>query len=361
MIDIRDHGGMFGGTKYRKGYRFKPTELGLLFVPIEEIYSYSTDYRIDAVVIDDEDESLWVAGYSTASGARYCFKLVYDASFSYMRYKNVLSISGLDASGYPTNLLIVPGQPYVYFNDKHFKKFNKHTGQLVKSFNRHLNIVTLSRDGQYIYGYDESILTLYILNLDLEVVAQIVTVPKWNSDYAFVGNRYFIMHNYNTLEGGGSPYKTVCYDMETMQLIWKPGQNQNEGVSNGASFPFTAYTDDTYIWSVRNQHIHRYRLSDMYRDMSVRVVTGAYETLRGIMNFDEDRFAVFYQNGNSSPMVLRLLRKSELLIFEDYPYNLKFDYNAYVFRYSEKRGYFYYSLGEGTWKVKRVRDSLILQ
>ncbi|KXG09957.1 hypothetical protein AT864_01517 [Anoxybacillus sp. P3H1B] len=362
MIDIRAHGGVFGGTKYRKGYKFKPNELGLLFSPIEELYLGSTDNRIDALVMDDTDESLWIAGYSTASGNRYCYKLVYDGSYNYMQYKNVLSISGLNQSAYPSNLLIMPGQPYVYMNDQVFRRWNKNTGALINSFSRYLNIVTVSRDGQYIYGYDESTLTLYKLNPDLSVAGQMTTVNRWNSDYAFVGNRYFIMHNYNSLEGGSYPYKTVLYDMETMTgPIWKQGQNQNEGVTNGADNPLFNYTDGTYIWKIRGQYIHKYRISDMFKEQEVRVINGTGNTLAGIIDYDSQYFGVFYQSSSSAPRVLRLLKKSDLLTFVELPYGLKFDYSSNVLCYNKEKSQIIYSLGDGVWKVKRFRDGLIIK
>jgi hypothetical protein len=361
IIDIRTHGGTFGGTKYRKGYKFKPSELGLLSSPIEELYLGSTDNRIDALVMDDEDESLWIAGYSTASGNRYCYKLVYDGNYNYMQYKNVLSIS-VNQSTYPSNLFIIPGQPYVYMNDQVFKRWNKNTGSLINSFSTHLNIVTVSRDGQYIYGFEESTLTLYKLNPDLSVAGQMTTVNRWNNDYAFVGNRYFIMHNYSSLEGGSYPYKTVLYDMETMTgPVWKQGQNQNEGVTNGAQNPLFNYTDGTYIWKIRGQYIYKYRISDMFKEQGVRVINGASDSLAGIIDYDSQYFGVFYQSNSISPRVLRLLKKSDLLTLVDSPFGLKMDYNSYILRYNKEKGEFVYSLGDGVWKVKRVRDGLIIK
>ncbi|MBH0159108.1 hypothetical protein IHV10_22315 [Fictibacillus sp. 5RED26] len=358
MIDLRDHGGSFGGSKYRKGYNFLPHELGITVVPVQDLLVYSTDMRIDGMVMDT-DGTLWTCGYSTSSGARYLYKSIWDGSINYLSYKQVLSVGGLNSSAYPNQLFIIPGQPYIYMNDGTFKRYNKDTGTLINSFSRYLATVTLSRDGKYIFAYDDSTQILYKLNPDLSIVAQMTTVSRWNNDYSFVAGRYFVMFNHASLEGGVSPYKTVLYDMETMNgPIWKLGQNQNEGVS---SSPMTNIIIGSYLYKIRGQYIHKYRLSDMNKEQSVRVLTDSYSNLTGMYDYNSDYLGVFYQGGSNSPRVLRLLKKSDLLTFVDLPYGLKLDYNINVLQWNETTNEYIYSNSEGAWKVKRAKAGFTIQ
>jgi hypothetical protein len=368
MIDIREHGGSFGGGKYRKGYKFSPEELGIKVVPIQTLVTYTSDLRVDGIAMDT-DGVLWTCGYSTSSGTRYMYKSVWNGSWQYLSYTQTLSVGGLNASAYPSQLFILPGQPYVYMNDQYFKRYNKDTGTYLNTFvdsanssNYFLHTLTASKDGNYIYAYCDATQKLFKLNPDLSIVASMVTAQKWNSEYAFVDNRYFLMHNYNSYDQATAPYKTLMYDMETMSgPYYKSGQNNNEGVTSGVNNPLFNISDGTHFYKIRGQYIARYRISDMNKEVYVRVLSGASETLSGMYNYDADHLAVFYQASGSSPRVLRLLKKSDLLTFVDLPYGFTLDSSVNVLQADTKNGVYIYGMSDGTWKAKRVKVDYIIQ
>lgn len=360
MIDIRDHGGSFGGNKYRKGYIFSPEELGIKLVLNQDLLVHSTDMVIEDAVMD-EDRSIWTCGYSSSSGARYMAKSVWESSINYLSYRQVLSVSGLNQSEFPSQLLLIPGQSYVYMNDGVFKRYNKNTGVFINAFSRYFNSVSLSSDGKYIYGYDSSTRSLYKLNHDLSIVAQINTVPPYNTNtYTFIDGRYFIMYNYATFSSNGSAgYRNVLYDMETMTQIAHPTQNQTDMVQ-GSPMNITIF--GSYLYKVSGQYIYKYRLSDMYMELSVRVLTGSYDSLVGIYDYDSEHFGVFYVSSTNTPRVLRLLKKSDLLTFVNLPYGFKIDYSIKAWKMNKKTNeHIYASTTDGTWKLKGIGAGLTIQ
>lgn len=359
MIDIREHGGNLGASKYRKNYMFRPDELGLRMVPTETLVTQTYDSRIDGL-FEEPDGTIWTCGYSTSYGTRYAYKNIWNPGLG--SYQTSLVISNLSERYQPNGILVAPGQPYVYLNDIYFKRYDKNTGTMINSFSLPLYPVRLSEDGKYIYGFHSSSRMLYKLNLDLSIVAQINTATPFGDSYGFVDGRYFVMQHYGNMNGAlsSNSYKFILYDMGTLRQIYHPTQNQNGGMSNAVSNTVTVVTDGTHIINTYGQHAYKYRMSDMYLVGSYQVAFGTSdqgnsEVVYGIYDYDDEYYGILI-NKNSVPYRMRKLKKLDMTV-SDVSYVLKVPSSTNLLYYNkEERSFLYCSSANGAWFVAKIRD-----
>ena len=93
--------------------------------------------------------------------------------------------------------------------------------------------VTADKDQLFVTGYADGKGYLYILNTEGKLQHKIEYGPEWDSD-GYVGARSTVMHDDGKLYIVSGLMDLLCYDMQSLQLLWKKNYAKDYGAKNTA-------------------------------------------------------------------------------------------------------------------------------
>ena len=93
--------------------------------------------------------------------------------------------------------------------------------------------VSIDKDKMFVTGYAGGKGYLYVLSLDGKLLNKIEYGPEWDSD-SYVGARSTVMHDDGKLYVVSGLAELLCYDIQSLKLLWKKNYIKEYGAKNTA-------------------------------------------------------------------------------------------------------------------------------
>lgn len=202
MFDIRDHGGIFGGSKYRKGSYIPIESLGFTTPPFDIVMSYSTATAIQCFYIDN--------GYLYVAIRESTVYTIYKYSISLNRFGkqqfNQLAVKQYSNSYNSFFFMLFPTNASYFFTiwgGNVIAKYDKSTLNQIASATVPTTTIMDGRitdDGNSVTlacndSSNDTVISLYKYDLNLNLINSKKNIPQWNFNALFIGNDFLYVYD----------------------------------------------------------------------------------------------------------------------------------------------------------------------
>lgn len=311
MIDIRDHGGSFGGGKYRKGSILNPSELGFVRYPTFTLYFRDAQTIMNAF---KDGNDIYIASYDQYS-TRYIYKYSLDPVTK--SYVHTVSKSYSNSNIF-TSVYNIIGN-LLFCNNGSYRVFNKDTLNDITIVGGNLGSINhprmyLSADGQYIYFLEISGNWVYVHKYSFNSTS-ITFISRTMMTHAHSGGNPMFIFYYNDI----FIYQSLTnYAYATFNAKTNQGSlNSSESYSERATDDNCIILDGFLYYPSGKNIIKRNAVNgQVVSRVTIANPNDQYESLSNtIMDIDKDLFGLVITNLGSTRLVM--VKKSDLSVVND--------------------------------------------